>query len=249
METNAKELDDIALNYHTNESIPDIHIENLCQQHFISWLSEYIKPNKKVLELGYGDGIVTAALASSGSDLTLIEGANILVKKAKEKHPNINCVHTMFEDFLPNQSFDLIIAAHVLEHLENPLDLLNKISSWLSDEGILIVVVPNRNSLHRKLAVSMGFQPQLDTLSKRDLMVGHKRVYSLDGLVNEMVSANFNVVGKYGFFVKLLPNSMMLDYSKELLWAMNRISADLPPELMANIAVTATKNNVVKSNE
>ena len=87
----------------------------------------------------------------------------------------------------------------------------------------------------------MGLQPQLDTLSERDHLVGHQRVYSLSGLIGEIEAAGMRVVDSAGFFLKVLPNSMMLDFSRELLWCLNSISPRLPKELLANIAVIAAK--------
>lgn len=236
-----QELDRIANEYHMNTEVPDMHIENLCQEYFIEWLLKLVKPGMQVLELGYGDGLVTSALAKSGCKLTLLEGSGILAELATKKHPNINCIYTFFEQYVPAKPFDLILAAHVLEHLDDPVAMLKMMSPWLSNDGVLIVVVPNQNSLHRKLAVSMGLQPQLDTLSKRDLMVGHQRVYSLEQLESHIKNANFKIIKKAGFFVKMLPNSMMLEYSRDLLWAMNSIASDLPVELTANLAIVASQ--------
>jgi hypothetical protein len=112
-------------------------------------------------------------------------------------------------------------------------------ASWLQDTGKIIIVVPNQNSLHRQLAVAMGLQPRLDSLSKRDLMVGHQRVYSLEALEEDVRRAGLRPVESVGFFLKVLPNAMMLDYSRELLWALNIISSSLPTHLLANIAVVA----------
>src|SRR5437899_6862993 len=111
----------------------------------------------------------------------------------------------------------MILASHVLEHVDDPQSILRLTSSWLTETGKIIIVVPNRNSLHRQLAVIMGLQPELDTLSKRDLMVGHQRVYSLQSLEQDIDQAGLRLVDSSGFFLKVLPNSMMLDYSRELL--------------------------------
>lgn len=240
MNTKKEDLERIAVGYHTNESIPDIHIENICQEYFINWLQKQISKNANVLELGYGDGLVTEALANSNCALTLIEGAKTLVEIAKQKHPNVDCVETLFEDYLPAKRFDVILASHVLEHVDNPLDILKQMATWLSDTGKIIVVVPNRNSIHRQLAVSMGLQPSLDTLSKRDLMVGHQRVYSLQLLEQQIREAGLLPDYSVGFFLKILPNSMMLDYSRELLQGLNAISGTLPADVLANIAVVAS---------
>ena len=239
MKTSMEKLDRIAADYHTNESIPDIHIENLCQEYFIEWLLQQIAVGARVLELGFGDGIVTAALAKSGCELTVLEGAATLVDRARQAHPTVNCVHSLFEDFRADRAYDVILASHVLEHVDDPQAILRLISSWLVETGKIIIVVPNRNSLHRQLAVLMGLQPELDTLSKRDLMVGHQRVYSLEGLEEDVRRAGLRPIKSVGFFLKVLPNAMMLDYSRELLWALNVISSSLPKHLLANIAVVA----------
>ena len=242
MKTSMEHLDRVAAEYHTNESIPDIHIENLCQEYFIQWLVRQIPADARVLELGYGDGLVTAALAKTGCALTLVEGAKILIEQARLKHPNMECVHSLFEDFHAPLSYDLILASHVLEHVDDPQVILRHMSSWLKETGRIIAVVPNRNSLHRQLAVVMGLQPALDSLSNRDILVGHQRVYSLQTLELDILSADLRVVDSCGFFLKVLPNSMMLDYSRELLWGLNAISTNLPKDLMANIAVIVAKN-------
>jgi SAM-dependent methyltransferase len=239
MKTSMEKLDRIAADYHTNESIPDIHIENLCQEYFIEWLLQQIAVGSRVLELGYGDGIVTAALVKSGCELTVLEGSATLVDRARQAHPTVNCVHSLFEDFRADRAYDVILASHVLEHVDDPQAILRLISSWLVETGKIIIVVPNRNSLHRQLAVLMGLQPELDTLSKRDLLVGHQRVYSLEGLEEDVRRAGLRPIKSVGFFLKVLPNAMMLDYSRELLWAMNIISSSLPKHLLANIAVVA----------
>jgi SAM-dependent methyltransferase len=244
MKTSMEKLDRIAADYHTNESIPDIHIENLCQEYFIEWLLQQIAAGSRMLELGYGDGIVTAALAKSGCELTVLEGSATLVDRARRAHPTVNCVHSLFEDFRSDRAYDVILASHVLEHVDDPQAILRLISSWLSETGKIIIVVPNRNSLHRQLAVVMGLQPELDTLSKRDLMVGHQRVYSLQILENDIRSAGLMPVDSAGFFLKVLPNSMMLEYSRELLWGLNAISPSLPKDLLANIATIAIKSSV-----
>lgn len=236
-------LNQIAIDYHTNESIPDIHIENTCQVYFLNWLRRQIPKKSTVLELGYGDGIVTNELSNIDCELTLIEGATTLVGIAKRKHPNITCVETLFEDYRPAKLFDVILASHVLEHVDNPVEIIKLMATWLNPNGKIIIVVPNMNSIHRQLAVIMGLQPSLDTLSERDLLVGHQRVYSISSLSDHIRQGGLIPQQSTGFFLKMLPNSMMLQYSPELLGALNEISNSLPSDLLANIAIVASKPN------
>jgi len=241
MSNSTEKLDKIATEYHASDAIPDIHIENLCQEYFSAWLLKRIHAGARVLELGYGDGLITNALVGIGCDLTVIEGSGVLVEIARRRHPHIACAHVLFEDFLTERPFDLVLASHVLEHVDEPVTTLKRICSWLRADGDLIAVVPNRNSIHRQLAVAMGLQPRLDTLSGRDLKVGHQRVYSFQTLEEDLESAGMRVTESMGYFLKVVPNSMMLDYSTDLLKSLNEISPSLPKDVLANIVVVAKK--------
>jgi hypothetical protein len=83
----------------------------------------------------------------------------------------------------------------------------------------------------------MNLQKKLDSLSSRDLLVGHQRVYSFNTLTSDIEKAGLQILEKKGFFLKVLPNSMMLDYSKDLINALNTISEKIPDHLLANIGV------------
>jgi 2-polyprenyl-3-methyl-5-hydroxy-6-metoxy-1,4-benzoquinol methylase len=238
---NKQRLEATAVAYHANAGVPDIHIEHIYQEYFNFWLCKQIPDRARVLEMGYGDGIVTAALVDAGFDITVLEGAATLAERARASHPSLSVVNTLFEDFAPSKAFDVVVASHVLEHVDDPTAVLRLIATWLADNGRLIAAVPNANSLHRQLAVMLGLQPSLDALSKRDLMVGHQRVYSLAGLEADMRNAGFDVIESAGFMLKVVPNSMMLQYSHELLRALNAISPRVPKDLLANLAVIAVK--------
>ena len=239
MKTHPDELERIAAAYHLNEAVPDKFIEDICQEYCCQWLQSLLASSDRVIELGYGEGITTARLSGCATHYTVVEGAASLVAPLRERHPTVNAVHAMFEDYLPEQPCDKLLALHVLEHVDDPVSLARTLRAWLAPGGELVVVVPNRDSLHRRLAVAMGMQPALDTLSPRDHLVGHQRVYSLAGLEADLRAAGFETIERRGFFLKTLPNGMMLGHSPELILAMNRIGEDLPAELQANIAVRA----------
>jgi trans-aconitate methyltransferase len=232
-------LERIAAQYHLNAEVPDKFIEDICQEHCCDWLSKLIKPQDRVIELGYGEGITLARLAPLSGSYSLVEGADSLVALVRERHPAVAVEHSLFEDYLPEVPCDKLLALHVLEHVDDPVALARHLRSWLRPEGEMIVVVPNRESLHRQLAVEMGFQPALDTLSARDSLVGHQRVYDLLTLEQHLREAGFEPFERRGFFLKTLPNGMMLDHSPELIRALNIVGDALPARLMANIAVRA----------
>ena len=219
-----------------------MHIENFNQHYYAKWLLKFIKNKKKILEMGYGDGILTSYLVSNQkTKLHLIEGSQILAKKAKKKHKNLIVINKFFENYEPQKKYDYIIASHVLEHVDNPILVLKKIKSWMHSKSLCIVHVPIRTSYHRKLAVIMRLQKKLDSLSKRDHLVGHQRVYSINNMKADLKKSGLKIIDIKGFFLKFLPNSMMLNFSKNLIMALNKIAEETDPALCANVSFIIKK--------
>ncbi len=241
MSLTREQLDDIATRYHESNEIPDKSIEDALQVHTLGWFSEQLASADSVLEMGYGEGIVTEHLVTTGKRVTLVEGSSLLVEKVRSRYgERVRCVNALFEEFDADRSFDAVLASHVLEHVDDPGALLRRMRTWVKPAGRILVVVPNSESIHRRLAVLMKLQPRLDSLGPRDHLVGHQRVYSLAGLLHDIGDAGFDTVDSRGFFFKPLPNSMMLGFSPELIDAMNQIATEMPPEWLANLAVVAT---------
>lgn len=241
MSISKEELEQTARQYHQQDILEDKHIEGAGQAYTFNWVFSQIGNAAHVLEMGYGDGLFSAELSKRNIHFTLIEGAASLVETARKMYPQTVTEHVLFEEYTSEEKFDVILATHVLEHVDNPVSLLKNMYSWLKPGGKLIVIVPNKESIHRKLAVLMGLQPALDTLGARDKLVGHQRVYSLDTLSADIREAGFSITDQQGFFLKVLPNSMMREYSSELIYALNEISPELPPHLLANIGIAALK--------
>ena len=240
MSVDKEALEEIALQYHLSDTVEDMFIENICQEYTYPWIREGLSDASRVLELGYGDGLVTKDLIEQGHDVTVVEGAKSIAAAARAKWGSrVRIQHALFEEFTTEERFDAVLATHVLEHIDDPVALLRRLARWLSPSGRGIVIVPNCESIHRQLAVRMGLQPTLDTLGERDHLVGHQRVYSLSTLRRDVEAAGLAVVAERGFFLKVLPNSMMLDYRPDLLLALNDMHELLPARYMANIGVVA----------
>jgi 2-polyprenyl-3-methyl-5-hydroxy-6-metoxy-1,4-benzoquinol methylase len=239
-------LDEIAENYHLNSNIPDMYIENICQKFEFNWIKSFISESHHILDLGYGDGLFLDFLPKH-NNLTILEGSKKLFEKANEEvrklASNAKIVLSLFEEFETEQKFDLVIASHVLEHVENPTILLQKVRKWLSPNGKLIVVVPNSESFHRKLGVILKLQNKLDDLSPRDLAVGHLRVFNCDSLKHLLDLNGFQVTHERGFFLKVLSNAQMLNLDSKVIHGLCELSTDLPVQFGANIGMVAVKND------
>jgi 2-polyprenyl-3-methyl-5-hydroxy-6-metoxy-1,4-benzoquinol methylase len=239
-------LDAYADEYYLNDAVSDVDIEEMGQQRSLGRTLAALHLDQlpgigRVLEMGYGTGLVTSELLARGVDIEVVEGSPQLARAAADKHAAAGLVvHTaMFEDFVPDQPYDAILALHIAEHVADPVALFRQIRSWLRPGGAVVVMVPNAESLHRKLAVRMGLQDKLDDLSGRDKLVGHLRVFDFSTLTADLVKAGFRVTEQFGYQLKTVPNSMMLDWPDSLIAALIDISPEIPPALLANIGVRA----------
>lgn len=235
------DLDRYATTYYLNEAVDDIDIEELAQRHSVPALLRALDGCDRVLEMGYGTGLITGELLRHGVGIEVLEGSPVLRDHAVSAHPGLVVHLDMFESFAPPSPFDAVLALHVLEHVDEPGELLAVVAGWLRPGGRLVVVTPNAESLHRRLAVKMGLHARLDDLSLRDHLVGHRRVYDLPWLRRELDAGGFEVVDEFGYFVKPLANFQMIDWEPAVLEGFNLLSSELPANLLANIGVVAVR--------
>ena len=173
-----------------------------------------IKPYFKgtlALELGPASGFMTKQMLHDFEKIHLIEASQALLDQIPD-YSNVIKHCAMFEDFETDMQFHTIIMSHVLEHIENPVQVLSKIRNWLASDGVFIVSVPNAKSIHRKVAVKMGLLPSEYTLNERDHALGHYRVYDLDKLANDILAAGYKIVAKGGSFLKPISNGQIEQY-------------------------------------
>lgn len=122
-------------------------------KNLVNDLQKYLGPNNPenlILELGSGRGSLLRALLDKGYSAYACEPAPKLVALARQHYELTE--NTLFE--VPGAHFlDHIVPTlsgrphafvlwHVLEHLENPMQLLNKLYDMLNDGGCLILQLP-----------------------------------------------------------------------------------------------------------
>jgi cyclopropane fatty-acyl-phospholipid synthase-like methyltransferase len=106
---------------------------------------EYIPTQvTRILDLGCGNGILGKKIKETHT--CEITGVTYSEDEAKIARQHINQVKVADLNTIDTSEigkFDCIICSHVLEHLYQPEELLKKLYSNLSDNGVLIVALPN----------------------------------------------------------------------------------------------------------
>ena len=161
-----------------------------------------------VLELGSFKGEFTKRLLPYFSEITCIEASNEAIEVAKQElGGNIKYVNGLFEEVSLPRKYDNIIMTHVLEHIDDPVQVLKKINNeWLSDKGLFFLVCPNANAPSRQIAVKMGLISHNSAVTPAEAEHGHRITYSLDTLEKDVRLAGLEVVYRSGIFFKALAN-------------------------------------------
>jgi len=99
--------------------------------------------NCNILELGCGTGNTLIELKKCGK-AKYVAGIDILDVGQSEKLDKFFPVDIENEEiYIPDNFFDIIICADVLEHLKNPWAVLGKLKKYLKTDGFIIASLPN----------------------------------------------------------------------------------------------------------
>jgi len=195
-----------------------------------------------ILEMGPAEGVMTELLAATGKKLTLVDGSALFCDSLRRRFPHANTVHALFEEFQPKQLFDNIILGHVLEHVEDPVDILSRARQWLKPgTGRLFAAVPNARSLHRQAAVIMGILRQEDAMNELDLHHGHRRVFNPETFRNTFSQAGLRIEIFGGYWLKPVSNAQIeASWTPEMVEAF-MILGERYPDIAGEIYVVASR--------
>ncbi|MEW5875110.1 MAG: methyltransferase domain-containing protein [Candidatus Zixiibacteriota bacterium] len=197
-----------------------------------------------VLELGCFAGFSTSLLLARSQKLTVVdlsqENIDLTRRKMADHSDRVTLICSAWEKFEPRETFSDAVMWRGLEHVVDPVPLLRRIGSWLSPGGRLHIVVPNAQSLHRRVGVAMGMMSDVHELNARDHEVGHQRVYDRALLTRHLADAGLRVHRWDGVYLKPLSNGQMQKWDESLIRAFFKVGRELP-DYCAEIYICATK--------
>lgn len=134
-----------------------------------------------MLDIGSSNGQIMSSAIRQGWAAHGIEVNAELVEESLKN--GSNAVHGYFPDDMPCdwRSFDLITMLDVLEHVEKPLEFLEYVSGYISVGGLVVVQVPNFNSLIVRL----------EGAKNSNFCHGHWSYFTSDTLDKVMIRAGF----------------------------------------------------------
>jgi len=187
---------------------------------------------KSILELGLGHGF-TAAIFSNHFDRHLVLDASpAVIENFKKRFPDCRAeiVATYFEDFVSDEKFDLIVLGFILEHVDNPVEIMTYYRGFLAPRGKMFVTVPNAEVLNRRLGHLAGMLEDMHHLSDHDRMCGHKRYYTVKSLTEEVRRAGCEIERMEGIYLKPFTTLQMisLNFDQKVINALCTVGVDYP---------------------
>jgi 2-polyprenyl-3-methyl-5-hydroxy-6-metoxy-1,4-benzoquinol methylase len=201
---------------YTNKNVSNFRVENIAKPK-VRFVSEFCKAKGKWLDLGCGTGEVVKAAKDLGWNATGIDRNKSEVDFGKDNY-GVQIVCGNANSFERMEEFDVISIFNVLEHLTNPKELLENVSSKSKEDVILVVEVPNFDSV--STFTQLFFRKNIN---RHMVPFLHVQFYTLASIKRLLDETGFELVGKWVFgqdFFELLTNICLLkpEFSKSKLY-------------------------------
>lgn len=142
----------------------------------------------------------------------------------------LELVQAFFEQFEDPQSFDVIEAGFILEHVEDPGLILSRLRRLAAPGACLHVAVPNARSMHRMLGHHAGLLPDVFVLSDADRSLGHRRYFDVPKLTALALQCGWQVQRQAGLLLKPFTTGQMnrLDLTPPIWQALQTLAEGYP---------------------
>ena len=139
-----------------------------------------------VLDIGCATGALLVSLRDRGWRVTGVEISPSAEYAQKERKLDVRNI-PLEEINFPSESFDVIHASHLVEHLNDPRSFFLEISRILKKDGTLFITTPNIS----------GFQARLFGGRWRSAIFDHLYLFSKRTLLKMLKTCGFKVKGVY----------------------------------------------------
>ena len=144
-------LEDAYSNVEDERYIQQIPYKKKNFELLFSKISSFLNNNHKVLEIGSYYGILGSIIKPHVKNYTGVELSRHASEYSKKNY-NLNVINESLDKFLrKNILFDVIIMSDVIEHLDNPFNVLSLIEKNLEPNGIFIFTTMNMDALLPKI--------------------------------------------------------------------------------------------------
>ncbi|MBW1764891.1 MAG: glycosyltransferase, partial [Deltaproteobacteria bacterium] len=204
------------------ENLTDHDLEEIkgksCQQAAsqIEYLNSIVNDMafSRVLDYGTADGELAKLLKNYSSSIYITE-VDPRYRRFLTNDKDLTLLEESdLEGSRFNNFFDLITISHVLEHIPDPINIINIFSRILKKDGLLLVDIPNELEIHERTGFQAKGHLSLFTVSSfKNLIKIHGKFDILDirtcnHSVDDFIESGFNIPEQY--FRQSTPNGTVI---------------------------------------
>ena len=185
----------VALRYDTNHGVDYLNYELANEKAFLRLqelalkdagfyvLEQKLLPeNPVLLDIGCASGALLSALQSRGWNVRGVEISGPQAAHCRKQGLDVSNL-PLEENHFPDQSIDVVLASHVIEHLNNPFGFVCEVKRILKPGGCFFITTPNIAGLQSRLLGSRW----------RSAIFDHLYLFSKSSLCKLLEKAGFTV--------------------------------------------------------
>jgi SAM-dependent methyltransferase len=215
-------FDDVEKRIYGNPEIMTYHMHGLVLAQFL-WFDQYerlvffsknLKKHhnniQKYLEIGGGHGLyINEAIAvipeTPQFDLVDISQSSLDLARGIVNNDRINYYLKNIFDFSDDEKYDFITMGEVLEHVEDPLSLLQKIANLLSEDGVCYITTPINAPMIDHIYLFNNEDEIRDLFRQANFEIMEERIV-ISEKITEKQAAKRKVPVMYAAFIKKTKN-------------------------------------------
>lgn len=189
----------------------------------IASASKNLAPGSRLLDIGCGRGVFIHELLERGFEVHGIE-LDEFVDDSISNRCTIHVTDSLSSLRFAQESFDMVILWHVLEHLPNPQETIAEISRILSPGGRLAIAVPNYGSLQARVSRRYWFHLDLPRHIFHFTQKGVRTLLAEHGFIVTSVNHFSPIQNVFGWMQSLLNRipGLEMNYLYNLLHSRSR---------------------------
>ena len=192
--------------------------------YILNKLDDCFKGKKSVLDIGCAEGVLGSEIKKRyGCDVFGMEINKYAIKQAQRLGIKVKMADLENKWPFPDNSFDVVMAAQIIEHVINTDNIILEANRVLKKGGLLIITTPNLANWFNRIIFLFGFQPFYTEISLKDKTlglkftrnftknrepIGHIRIFTLKGLIDLLEYHKLKIVAVKGGSIYYLPSFM-----------------------------------------
>lgn len=171
------------------------------EEHLMFKLLDEVGRNLRILDVGCGVGVLALKNMEAGHVVTGIDFSSVAVELAAANGVSAEVVD-VDKAGLPfdPDSFDVVWAGDIVEHVFDPINLLEESKKVVTPQGSILFSVPNDITLKRRLKIAIkGISPQTEVY-RNYRQTKHHTVFSFELLkyfISLLNPRKYTILGLY----------------------------------------------------